>query len=101
MPADQHDQTRQALAYHRRTKHHLHRYAASLGYLDWATQPDPFRTFAGATAVELPLPADALAASYGDLFVPCRIPPRLLDLNAVAALFHLALGLSAAKHYRA
>jgi hypothetical protein len=24
------------MAYHERTKHHYHRYAASLGYLDWA-----------------------------------------------------------------
>jgi hypothetical protein len=43
------------LAYHRRTKHHLHRFAASPGYLDWATQPDPFRTYIGAERVELPL----------------------------------------------
>jgi SagB-type dehydrogenase family enzyme len=100
MAAEQHDPIRQALAYHRRTKHHLHRYAASLGYLDWAAQPDPFRTFAGAAAVDLPLLADALAASYGDLFVPGRIPPRRLDLNAVAVLFELALGLSAWKEYR-
>ena len=26
------------VAYHERTKHHYHRYAASLGYLDWAKQ---------------------------------------------------------------
>jgi len=50
--------------------------------------------------VELPLLADALAAAYGDLFVPGRIPPRRLDLNAVAVLFELALGLSAWKEYR-
>src|SRR5207253_2608744 len=42
------DRVRQVLSYHRRTKHHLHRYAESPGYLDWATQPDPFRTFDGA-----------------------------------------------------
>src|SRR5262249_1427154 len=52
------------LAYHRRTKHHLHHYAASLGYLDWATQPDPFRTYVGTEKVELPLLADRLDAAY-------------------------------------
>ena len=31
------------VAYHERTKHHFHRYAAAQGYMDWATQPDPFR----------------------------------------------------------
>ena len=40
------------LAYHQRTKHHLHQYARSPGYLDWATQPDPFRTYAGAPQIE-------------------------------------------------
>ena len=27
------------IAYHERTKHHFNRFAESLGYLDWATQP--------------------------------------------------------------
>src|SRR5258708_11516521 len=27
------------IAYHERTKHYFHRYAASLGCMDWATQP--------------------------------------------------------------
>ncbi len=35
------------LAYHERTKHHPHSYARSLGYLDWDTQPDPFRRYEG------------------------------------------------------
>jgi hypothetical protein len=39
------------VAYHERTKHHYHRYAASLGYLDWAKQPDPFRRYDGAPLV--------------------------------------------------
>jgi hypothetical protein len=43
------------LTYHRRTKHHLHRFASSPGYLDWATQPEPFRTYIGAERVDLPL----------------------------------------------
>ena len=44
------------VAYHERTKHHFHRYAASLGYMDWATQPDPCRRYAGADLGRLPLP---------------------------------------------
>ena len=31
--------------YHEQTKHHFHRYARSLGYMDWATQPHPFRHY--------------------------------------------------------
>jgi len=37
-----------ALAYHGRTKHNLKRYAAGPETLDWDTQPNPFREFAGA-----------------------------------------------------
>src|SRR5713226_3722900 len=41
------------LAYHDGTKHHFHRFARSSGYLDWASQPNPFRSFAGAPAIAL------------------------------------------------
>jgi hypothetical protein len=39
--------------YHDTTKHHFHRFARSAGYLDWATQPDPFRRFDGAEPIDL------------------------------------------------
>jgi len=88
------------LAYHRRTKHHLHHYAASPGYLDWATQPDPFRTYAGAERIELPLLADRLDAAYAELYFPGAVPAMPLERNSVAMLFELALGLSALKQYK-
>ena len=88
------------LAYHRRTKHHLHRYAASLGYQDWATQPDPFRTYVGAERIELPLLADRLDAAYAELYFPGAVPAMPLERNSVAMLFELALGLSALKQYK-
>jgi SagB-type dehydrogenase family enzyme len=88
-----------ALDYHRRTKHHLQRYAASPGYLDWANQPDPFRTFEGAERLELPLLADRLPASYSDLYRVGAVPPVPLDRAGAAMLFELALGLSAWKQY--
>ena len=62
-PASEQNLIECVLAYHRRTKHHFHRFAASPGYLDWATQPDAFRTYAGAERVELPLIADQLNVS--------------------------------------
>ncbi len=94
------DPVRRTLAYHRRSKHHTHRYAEGPGQLDWANQPDPFRTFDGAPAVDLPLLADALTASYGELHTPGAVPPRRPGLDTVAILFELALGLSAWKEYR-
>jgi hypothetical protein len=88
------------LAYHQFSKHHLHRYAPGPGHLDWANQPTPFRTFTDAPIVELPLLADGLSASWADLYTPGDVSPRSLDVNSVAILFELALGLSAWKVYR-
>jgi hypothetical protein len=48
------------VAYHERTKHHYGRFAASIGYMDWATQPNPFRRYDGASLVHLPLPREAV-----------------------------------------
>ena len=73
---DQTERGRRVLAYHSRSKHHPNRYAPSPGRLDWANQPDPFRTYAGAPAVELPLLADAIATPYGDLYEPGAVRPR-------------------------
>jgi hypothetical protein len=55
------------VAYHERTKHHYHHFAASLGYMDWATQPDPFRRYAGAALVQLPLPKEGRELPYWQL----------------------------------
>ncbi len=89
----------QTLAYHVRTKHHMHQYARSLGYLDWATQPDPFRTYASAPHIELELLADRVTSSYGDLFQIGTIPPQLIGAETIGILFELSLGLSAWKQY--
>ncbi len=88
------------LAYHQRTKHHLHQYARSPGYLDWTTQPDPFRTYAGATRIELNLLADQVASSYSDLFRTGVIPPQTIGVETIGVLFELSLGLSAWKQYQ-
>ena len=86
-------------AYHQRTKHHFQRYAAGPHGLDWANQPDPFRTYAGSTQVELPLLAGEPQAMYGDLHAPGRIAAQPLTLASLAALLELAFGISAWKAY--
>jgi SagB-type dehydrogenase family enzyme len=88
------------LAYHQRTKHQLQRFARAPGFMDWANQPNPFRTYTGAPAIDLPLKADGLVTPYRDLFVPGAVAPRPLDCGGIALLFELALGLSAWKQYK-
>jgi len=92
------DTVTRVLAYHERTKHQPYRYARALGYMDWETQPDPFRTYAGAPRVELPLTADDVEARYGDLYSGA-VEARPLELASVAAFFELALGITAWKEF--
>jgi|CXWL01.1.fsa_nt_gi SagB-type dehydrogenase family enzyme len=89
-----------ATRYHERSKHHFHRYARSLGYLDWATQPDPFRRFAGAPIIELPFREDGEGPIYDDLFTPSAITPKPVNVESIASLFELSLALSAWKTYQ-
>jgi SagB-type dehydrogenase family enzyme len=84
-------------AYHEATKHHLQAYARGPGRLDWATQPDPFRRYAGAEAIPLDHAEPGDAPTYRDVLVPGRVPPAPLDRAAVSRLFLDSLALSAWK----
>jgi SagB-type dehydrogenase family enzyme len=86
-------------AFHQRSKHSFERYAAGPGQMDWATQPDPFRRFQGASVVELPLVADPQPALFRDLYRPGSIPPQPCNLANLACLLELSLGLAAWKGY--
>lgn len=83
--------------YHDRTKHHLHRYARSLGFLDWANQPDPFRRFAGCE--QLPLEQSELRSvpTYDALFGADLLAIAPLDRSSISRLFQHCLALSAWK----
>jgi hypothetical protein len=84
--------------YHERSKHHMDRYAPGPGGLDWATQPDPFRRYAGAPELELPLLAGELPVCWDDLFA-AGVPERTMTVDSIACLLQLSLGLSAWKSY--
>ena len=88
------------LLYHERSTHHVRRFAPGPGWLDWANQPDPFRTYEGAPVVELPLTCRDLGASWDDLHRAGAVRPRPLDRATLGAFFELALGLTAWKEYR-
>ncbi len=88
------------LDYHERSKHHLRRYAPGPGYLDWANQPDPFRSYQGAPRVELELAADRLPGSYNDLRAGSLPVAAPLARDSIAILFELSLAISAWKSFR-
>jgi len=88
-----------ALDYHEATKHHFDRFARSAGYLDWKTQPNPFRRYAGAPLVELPRDAVAGTRAYRALYEVGH-PPAPVSLASVGELLRCAFGLSAWKSIR-
>lgn len=86
--------------YHIRTKHQFNHYARSLGYLDWANQPDPFRRFDGAELISLPLlkPEDEpLSPSYEAMYEQETIPTQSVSVQTLSRFFEYALALSAWK----
>ena len=90
----------QVIGYHQQTKHHLYRYARALGYMDWANQPDPFRRYAGAPVVPLPILAekdDPHSPTYGDLYRWGSIPSQPVTHKTISRFLQYALSLTAWK----
>jgi SagB-type dehydrogenase family enzyme len=85
------------LAYHERTKHHPFRFAPALGYMDWETQPDPFRRFEAAAVLPLDFLPVGPEPRYEPVFALGHIAPSPLDRASISQLFQDALALSAWK----
>jgi SagB-type dehydrogenase family enzyme len=88
--------------YHQQTKHDFNRYARSLGYLDWANQPDPFRRFEGAPLVRLPLlklSQHPVSPAYKDVYTPSHIVGQPLTPESLSRFFEYALSITAWKEY--
>jgi len=84
------------LNYHESTKHYLDHYARSLGYLDWANQPDPFRRYEGAPCVALEHGDNSQGPLYRDLFTR-PITPSPVTYQTLSKLFYYSMSLSAWK----
>ncbi len=94
------DPVDRVIRYHIQTKHHFNRYARALGYLDWANQPDPFRRFAGAPLVSLPLlpfDEDPVSPAYDAIYQPGVVACQPVNVRTLSRFFEFALALSAWK----
>ena len=90
--------SQRTLAYHEQTKHHSYRHARSLGYLDWDTQPHPFRFYEGTERIQLPFLSKRRDTSYIHLYKGA--PNNGVDeisLEHIGAFLELSMGLSAWK----
>ena len=72
-------------AYHEQTKHSFQRYATGPMDLDWDTQPDPFRRFAGAPTLPLDAPDSDVGPDYFEALVEQRLPAATLNAASVSA----------------
>ena len=87
-------------AYHEQTKHHPHRYARSLGYLDWDNQPVPVRLYEGAPQIQLPLDNIDRGLPYPALYQSIDDSLDSISINSIAIMLELSMGLSAWKKYQ-
>lgn len=91
--------------YHNETKHTQQRYAKSLGYMDWATQPNPYRSYTESQKTKLPLSFENKSLEYSQIFTQLTeekqeekvIAP--LCLESVSQFFQFSLGLAAIKEF--
>jgi SagB-type dehydrogenase family enzyme len=97
-PQNPPDGTAIVRAYHARTRHRFEAYAEGPGQLDWDAQPAPFRHYASAPVLELPLAADHFERPYAQLHTP-PATPIAANLDSLGALLELSFGLSAWKSW--
>ncbi|MEM7244082.1 MAG: nitroreductase family protein [Acidobacteriota bacterium] len=89
-----------AARYHSRTEHRLpNRFARSLGHLEWATQPDPFRCHDGAELIELPRrePDESEGPDWASIRSDSAPAPAPLDSRSFSQLLYDSLAISAWK----
>ncbi|MDX1296336.1 MAG: nitroreductase family protein, partial [Sulfurimonadaceae bacterium] len=66
-------------------------------YMDWATQPDPFRRYDGSELISLPLMLETDTPAYRDIFEEGNVTPSELNLETLSQLLQFSLGLAAWK----
>lgn len=91
------DSLNEVIAYHEATKHHYRAYAPGPGILDWATQPDPFRRYAGAELLALDKYPSADGPSYERALIEGRVEPAAPTRETISRLLYDSLALSAWK----
>jgi SagB-type dehydrogenase family enzyme len=91
------DTWEQVVEYHQATKHRFDGFARGPEYMDWATQPDPFRRYQGTRLIQLERPEPGEDPAYGPAFSRGHVEPAALDRTRVSQLFFDSLAISAWK----
>lgn len=91
------DPLKHVIAYHQATKHYFNAYARGPGYLDWVTQPDPFRRYQGAILIELQKAPPVQNPLFEQALLVGQVPIAPLTRQALSQLFFDSLAISAWK----
>jgi len=86
--------------YHQSSKHGTHSFAPGPGYLDWDSQPDPFRKYEGAEVIPLKKIPPTEKPFFSEAFQPSRIKASPLNFESISQLFFDSLALSAWKSFQ-
>lgn len=87
----------QVFDYHQVTKHHSQQFARGPGYLNWSTQPEPFRRYEGTRLLALEKNLPEGKSLFDEAFLPGRIPSVPVNLKSISQLFYDSLAISAWK----
>ncbi len=83
-----------SIEYHLATRHFPNKYAKSLGYLDWANQPNPYKEYTNATKIVLPTPK-AQDLHYEQLYL--KNETQEINLQNLATFLRYSAAINAKK----
>jgi len=86
--------------YHGATSHGARGFAPGPGFMDWANQPDPFRRYAGAELLPLPLMPGPADVDFAALDTAAGIAPSAFGAESLSLFLELSMGLTAWKSFQ-
>jgi SagB-type dehydrogenase family enzyme len=86
--------------YHNNSKHGYYSFAPAPGYMDWDSQPDPFREYEGADTVSLKQTPQAERPFFSEVLKGSLFDSSLVNFDSISQLFFDSLAISAWKSYQ-
>ena len=88
------------IRYHQTSKHTYHSFAPGPGYLDWESQPDPFRRYEGTETVPLKKIPATERPCFSEALRPSGVAVAPMSFENLSQLFFDSLAISAWKSFQ-
>ena len=86
--------------YHNNSKHGYYSFAPGPGYMDWDSQPDPFRKYEGAETVSLRQTPPKERPFFSEALKGSLFDSSQVNFDSISQLFYDSLAISAWKSYQ-